>query len=156
MLPRFPEHIRSSLVCVVTAENPSFRKLDQASRANDNDLGAMVEPITNEGGNVRGTVFGIRSDVTRGQPGLDNPHRVVNLCRVEHDLRGCGKSTRHTEQEFKMRLPAVFKYKAALEHLDTEVREANRALSRLENQAGRHGSDTSSPVVELVANRTGC
>ena len=55
-----------------------------------------------------------------------------------------------------MRLPAVFKYKAALEHLDTEVREANGALSRLENQTGRHGPDASFPVVELVINRTGC
>ena len=96
MPARLQKHVGVRLRPVVTTEQPARRKLDEAGRTKDEDLYTAVKLIANEGGNVRGTVFGIRSEVTRRQPGLDNPHRVVNLCRVEYDLRGCGKSTRHT------------------------------------------------------------
>ena len=96
MSARLQKHVGVRLRPVVTTEQPARRKLDEAGRAKDEGLRTAVKLIANEGGNVRGTVFGIRSEVTRRQPGLDNPHRVVNLCRVEYDLRGCGKSTRHT------------------------------------------------------------
>jgi len=156
MSARLQKHVGVRLRPVVTTEQPARRKLDEAGGAKDEDLRTAVKLIANEGGNVSGTIFGIRSEVTRRQPGLDNPHCNVDLRRVEHDLRGCGESTRHTKQKFKTRLLTIFKYKAALEYLDTEVREANGALSRLENQTGRHGPDASFPVVELVINRTGC